>query len=215
MNSHPAIFTFGEIMHRNVVRSVRDPIRYAEGVCSMSRSAVTGFKVKVQQIERDQGHNARDMLLRFHARGWKLINLRRTNLVRHAISDIKSEKTGRYHDVKGSADGGLRTAHRRIRIEPAELTDGIAFLERSLEREERALESLPHLRIEYEKDLLGPEAQRESMLRVFDYLGLPAHDAQTAFRKVTSRNMSEEIENFRELEQQLERAGYAHYLGWG
>jgi len=215
MNSHPEIFTFGEIMQHNVVRDLRNPVRYAAGVCSLSKSPATGFKVKVYQIENIQGHDPKVVLTQFHEHGWKLIYLVRTNLLRHAVSDIRTEKTGEFHNVKDAEVGGKRATERRIRISPDELMKVIRFREECLAKEERALESLPHLRIEYEKDLLGPEAQRESMNRVFDFLGLPPHDAETAFRKVTSRNISDDIENFDELEAELQRTGYDRFFGWG
>lgn len=215
MNSHPEIFTFGEIMQHNVVRNLRNPRRYAEGVCSLSKRPTTGFKVKVHQIEKIQGHDPKAVLTDFHQHGWKLIYLKRSNVLRHAISDVRTEKTGEYHNVKGAEVGGKRATRQRIRMEMPELMKAIRFRETNLEQEARVLEGLPHLLIEYEKDLLGPEAQRESMNRVFAFLGLPPHDAETAFRKVTSRSIEDDIENFDEIRGELTRAGYDRFFSWG
>lgn len=215
MNSHPEIFTFGEIMQHNVVRNLRNPLRYAEGVCSLSKRPTTGFKVKVHQIEKIQGHDPREVLHDFHRQGWKIVYLQRTNLLRHAISDVRTEKTGEYHNVKGAEVGGKSATRRRIRVELPELMSAIHFREECLQKEARALEGLPHLKIEYEKDLLGPDAQRASLNRVFEFLGLAPHDAETAFRKVTSRNIDDDVENFAELEGELRRTGYDRFFGWG
>ena len=215
MNSHPDVFTFGEIMDYDVIRNLRNPRRYAEGICSLSKSPATGFKVKIYQFENAQRQEPKKVLVDFHENGWKLIYLKRSNIFRHAISDIRSEMTGEFHNVKGTAVGGKQPTRRKLRIDPGHLIHAMRFREDCIAREQRALESLPHFVVEYEKDLLGPDAQHQTMNRVFEFLDLPPHQAETKFRKVTSHQISDDIENVDELEAELKRHDYGKFLGWG
>ena len=74
---------------------------------------------------------------------------------------------------------------------------------------------LPRLTIEYERDLLNPDDQRSTMNRVFEYLDLPPHTAETSFRKVTAKSIADDVENFAELERELAKTDHARFLEWG
>lgn len=216
MNSHPDIVSWGEILDRNVVVNVRNPRKWAEGLCTLSRRPACGFKVKIYQIERHQGKDPRALLTEFHENGWKLIYLKRTNLLRHAISDIRSEKTGLFHVVDREGEvASVKGPRGKIRIEWSELLEAIDFRQRCLEGEETALKGLPHLVVEYESGLLNPDAQPVTMNRVFSYLGLPEYEAGTSFQKVGAKNLGKDIENFEELENHLKQTEFGRFLGWG
>lgn len=216
MNSHPDVLSLGEIMQSNVITKLRNPRKYAEGLCTLSKKPACGFKVKVYQLEGAQQKDPAVVLDDFHKHGWKIIYLVRRNLLRHAISDIRSEKTGQFHNVQKS-DGAQPASgnKRKIQISMDELIQAIEFRERCLASEARALDPIPHLMIEYEKDLLDPGAQRDAMNRIFEYLNLPPHEAKTSFRKVTAKNIGDDVENFDELEKKLLESEHAQYLGWG
>jgi LPS sulfotransferase NodH len=216
MNSHPDIFVYGEIMQANVIRNLRNPRLFASGLCSLSRKPAVGFKVKIYQLERDQRQDAKKTLEDFHRHGWKIIYLKRMNILRHAISDIRSDATGMFHQVKDkkvSQEG--KGVPKKIRIESELLISTMKFRETYLEKEKLALATVPYLTIEYEKDLFNPDVQRAALNRLFEFLELPPHDAETSFKKVTSKNIADDVENFDELEQVLHREGYESYLDWG
>jgi LPS sulfotransferase NodH len=216
MNSHPEVVSFGEILAENVIRNVPSPRKWAEGICSLSKRPACGFKVKVYQIEGVQGKDPQATVSDFHQHGWKLIYLKRSNLLRHAISDIRSEKTGLFHLVEKEGEVASSCGPRGpVRIEWEELLKAIHFRERCLAEEARALEGLPHLPIEYEAGILDPQALPQTMNRVYEFLGLPPHAAGTSFRKVSAKNISDDIENFDELERRLQHTEYARFLGWG
>jgi LPS sulfotransferase NodH len=216
MNSHPDVFTFGEILSHHAVTNVRNPRRFVEGLTTMSRKPACGFKVKVYQIEHIQKKDPKTVLRDFHEHGWRIIHLRRENYLRHAISGIRAERTGQYHDVRG-ARAKTQSPRRggRIRVEMDELMTQFRWLEDCEEKEKRALASLPHIKIEYEKDLCGEDAQKAALGRVFEFLDLRAFEAQTAFRKVTSKSLADNVENAEEIERELAKTEYERFLGWG
>lgn len=216
MNSHPDVVSFGEIFHENVVRNVRDPRRWAEGLCSLSKKPACGFKVKVYQFERHQNKNVRQTLIDFMDHGWRIVYLKRSNLLRHAISDLRSEKTGLFHVVRGDASELPKENGRtKIHVEWQELEQAIQFRETCLEKEAAALEGLPHILVDYETGILDRTKLPATMNRVFESLGLRPHLAETTFRKVSAREISDDIENFDELEGRILETGYGRFLGWG
>jgi LPS sulfotransferase NodH len=216
MNSHPDVFTFGEILSHNVVTNARNPRRFVEGLTTMSRKPACGFKVKVYQIEQIQKKDPRTVLRQFHEHGWYIIHLRRTNYLRHAISGIRAVKTGQYHNVRGSQASPMSESRRgKIRIEMDELMTQFRWLEECEAKERYALDTLPHIRIEYESDLCGENEQKAALSRVFGYLGLRDFEAMTAFRKVTSKSIADDVENAEELERKLTNTEYSRFLGWG
>ena len=100
-------------------------------------------------------------------------------------------------------------------ITEEELFETIRFREKCLEEEREALEGIEHITVEYERDLLEDESKLKTMDRVFDYLGLKPHKCSTALKKVTSRNISDIVENHQEIIDALTGTPYEKYLGWG
>ncbi len=222
MNSHPDVFTFPEILQGGVVSNVSKPLWWAEGICSLSKKPTTGFKVKVYQIEKNQGHDPKKVLREFHERGWKIIYLKRANILRHAVSDLRSEKTGHFHNIKESqvgagqvkqADG--KKPRKKVHITWEELKIAMDYRVECLEKEAVSLEGIPHHTVEYERDLLDQDKQPETLNGVYEFLGVPSHTASTEFKKVTAKDIADDVENFSELEPLLSDSKYASYLGWG
>jgi LPS sulfotransferase NodH len=205
LNSHPQISCLAEIFAGHVISGVRDPVGFAEGLLGLGRLPAGGFKVKIYQISRDQRRDPAEFLARFHRRGWKLIHLRRENVLRQAVSDLRSEMTREFHQVgaREPAAGGRAP----VAIPPRSLLESMARRREYLAAEERALAGLPHLTLRYEQDLLEPEARARAMDRVFAYLGLPPHRAETAFRKVLSSDLSQVLANYEQVRRALVEAG--------
>lgn len=216
LNSHPHISCLAEIFASQVVKNVRNPTAFASGLCCLSNNDAGGFKVKIYQIENVRCSTAREFLQRFRDEGWWIIYLKRTNVLRHALSDIRSEKTRIFHHTSEKEDGKRKSTQKeKVIVTAEELFRTIRFRENCLEQEKQALEGIGHMIIEYERDLLEDESKIKTMDRVFDYLGLPPHKCSTALRKVTPRNISEIVENHEEIIEALTGTPYEEYLGWG
>ena len=213
LNSHPEVFTFGEILQQHVVTNTVSPRWWVEGLCTLSRKPTVGFKVKISQISVAQRKDPATTLVDFADHGWKIIHLKRTNLLRHAVSDLRSEKTGHYHTVKGddiTRAGGKK--RKTVRIEWGELEKSMVYREDCKKWERDALANVPHVTVEYESDLSNAEQQKRSMLEVFDFIGVPPVEAETDFKKVTSRALADEIENFDELVPKIQSSRFAQFL---
>lgn len=216
LNSHRQISCLGEIFSRNVIRSVQRPVEFAEGLCCLSTNLASGYKVAVYQITNSQRMAPRDFLRRFRERGWSILYLKRTNLLRHAVSDIRGDYTRIFHHTSDKGDTSLKsTRSRRIHVPIDRLFETLKFREDCLTREANALDGFPHFMIEYERDLLSIESKQAVMDRIFEYLSLPACRVKTEYRKVTSRDLSDVLSNHEEIRDAVKGTRYEQYLGWG
>ncbi|QDO99977.1 hypothetical protein [Thalassotalea sp. PS06] len=207
INSHPDIFCYGEILASTVVRNVSDPVRYARGLTAFTKTDAVGFKVKVYQLEKAHKQDPGKVLKDFTGQGWKIVYLHRDNLLEHAISDLRSEKTGTYHHTtKGEKKQSL------VDINFDEVERVVKFREKCQAAEQKALVGLDYFDISYEQHLSDAEKQTDTLNRLFSYLGLPEHQVTTRFNKVIKPDLSKVIVDYAQLEQRLKESPYQHYL---
>lgn len=208
INSHPDVFSYGEIFNGEVIRQVRYPRIYAEALSSLSKAPVCGFKVKIGQIQHDQHKDPRQILLDFHRHGWRIIYLKRDNYLQHVVSDLLAEASTVFHDM----DGSHANKRRKIHVDSNQLVQFMQLRETCQEQERQALRSIPHLQVTYETDLLGEEQQRRTCSRVFAFLQVDDHEASTVLHKVTAANLADKIENYEEVVDKLRNTRYAPLL---
>jgi hypothetical protein len=65
--------------------------------------------------------------------------------------------------------------------------------------ERESVVGLPHLRLEYERDLLQAERHRETCGRVYDFLGLDSAPVTTQHVRASFDRVSDYVENHEEL----------------
>ncbi len=88
-----------------------------------------------------------------HKMGFKIIYLKRRNSLRHVLSNIVAEHRNGYHHK--ITNGPLKL--EKIHVDPEELLSGIKERQDYLAMEKEILETLSHIGITYEDDLLGEE----------------------------------------------------------
>jgi hypothetical protein len=199
INSHPDIFTYGEIFHKNVIKNVRNPVRFATGLMVLNKKSTCGFKVKVYQLINDQKQDPEKTLKSFANNGWKIIYLHRDNYFLHAISDLRSEKLKVWHELKSNKN----SADKKIHISYEEMIEALEFRERNRIKEEECLRNIEHYSVSYEDDLGNAEKQKVFAKDMLQFLGLSETTLDTKLQKVVKGSLSEVIENYEELEKQL------------
>jgi LPS sulfotransferase NodH len=209
LNAHPDIRCEGEILKRRV----RSPRTFVENRARLARTRAYGFKVKIYQLTRDQGlseipehHAVRAFLRSLSDDGWRLIHLRRRNLLRHAVSSLLLVRTG--------------VAHRRREERLAKVVvDCDLVVRRMMEREsfaireEAALQALPHRAVVYEDHLLDPADRARCLTEIVGELGLaPCDGLTTSLRRNTPPRLEDLIENYDELAEALAPTRFAKFL---
>jgi LPS sulfotransferase NodH len=192
-----------------VIKGVKSPVKYAEGLMTFSNVSNAGFKVKVYQLDDHQNLDPAKTLKLFESKGWKIIYLKRSNLFEHAISDLYSEYTGHYHNINTDGKSAKKPL---LPTSFEEIVHVIKTRERYHKSEVEALKDVDFLDIEYERDLCDAQSQAKSMNRVFSFLGLAPYAVSTSFKKVVSKDFGEVIKDYSSIKRKLENSEYAKYL---
>ena len=204
LDSHDDIACYGEILrYRSIAPGLQ--LRLALDVAP---ARVAGCKMLSYQMRTIHGMPTNSRFLHDLAdQGVQIIYLKRTNLLRHAISNLYARKRGAYHSSDRKADKAAT-----VTILPEEIEawmDGSAALN---DYEQAVLAGVPHTSLTYEGDLSNEEDQMRTYRRLLDQFGLPYTEPKIALRKVTPSDMTQIIENHATLIPALQNSKYGHFL---
>ena len=131
---------------------------------------------KLNDIESDK------FLYRLHDEGWKLIYLKRHNILRQAVSWEIAKSTQVWHMTKGERK------QTKCFVNCEDLIRRMRRRELDLEPDKLYLQGLPFIELVYERDLLHQEQHQRTLNRLFAYLGLPAHRVDSKLKR-TGRDL--------------------------
>lgn len=217
LNSHPETMCDGEIFHKFVkfrVKAVASPTLYMDGLairmCMKDKKSTYGCNVKLHQLATvlTRFHKApQEVMFNLYQNGWKIIRLKRLNILRQAISDITAYKRGQGHDTR---DRPL--IRSRVSIDCIDLILKMKWMEYHLISEDEILGTLPCMTIVYENDLLRSEKHQTTVDKIFNFLGLNSVAVQTTFARVSSDQLSDHIQNYEEVARVVSKTKYAGFL---
>lgn len=181
-------------------REVISPVRYVRGLGRCAKNNVVAH-VKISQLTRDRQHpiEPRRLLNELYADGWTIVYLLRRNLAEQVVSECIALKRGSYHKTNDLPE---RT---RIRIEPE---DFIRRYERRLkycEMDRNIVKAVPHISLEYERDLLDQRKHQETINRILDALDLRRRSISTELRRIVPKDPQHYLENFEEIKSEMEK----------
>lgn len=203
LDTHPEVHWADEILYRPVAL----PHRWVEGQRARHPGSVFVFHVKPYQLTGQQGvSDPRPWLARLLERGWSLIYLERSDVLRQALSTAVAAVTGSYH-----ARAGDERRRGPVEVDASIVVEGVRLRERNLVADRATVAELPHLFVHYERDLLDGAQHQPTADRVFAWAGLPPVAVATPLRR-TSSAPSEDIANWAEVRTALEAAGLGHHL---
>jgi hypothetical protein len=202
LNDHPAIQCDKEILMSRKLA----PLRYMAARSRLCGGKVYGCHVQINQLLAAQRVEPRAFLRQVAEEGWRILYLKREDIVRQSISTIIATRRRQWYVYD------LETLDRQpISIPPAEL---MAWLERRVVHyrlEAECLQALPHLTISYESDLRDAATHQATMDRVFGYLGLPTLPVRAQTRRLSDDCLRDSVANFDDLLGVIRRSGYARY----
>jgi hypothetical protein len=214
LNCHPQVFCDNEILlkflHSNF-NKVLFPNLYIVGKFLRKKNTLYGFDLKLYQLQKlniclaDQEYQ--DFLLNLYQNNWKILYLKRQNLLRQEISSLiaHERKIWFYH-----SDG--KYIEKPIFIDPQKLFDDMLKSEKIITLEKKCLSKIPHLEIIYEDDLLSSEQHQKTMDKVFKYLDLDSTKIHTNYKKTSADNLRDDIINYDEVVDFIRQTQYAHFL---
>ncbi|MGH9247370.1 MAG: hypothetical protein ACRD29_24280 [Acidimicrobiales bacterium] len=192
---------------------MRWPARFVTGRAALAghRGAVAyGFKLIEYQAPVRQGMSigaiARDLV----DDGWRLVHLRRRNVLRLALSHYRARATGRWH---------LRRADRSpvgpFRVDPEGLLAATYLTEEADARTSTELAGLGGLELTYEDDLLDRTRQQATVDHVCDHLGIPSGQATSSLARIGDPALADAIANYDEVAALVQATRYRCWLDDG
>jgi hypothetical protein len=210
LNSSPEIHCDGEILRYKVPL----PKLYARACSMKSKKSIYGFKVKLIHLTADQKlKNPEQFMADMHEQGWKIIYLKRTNVLRQEVSLQMTfhRKTLGHRQAWGHkvSDKPLKV---KVPLDCGNLIQRLERREKFLQNEEKILKGLSHITLTYEGDLLHAENHQRTTDKLFDYLATPRVPVATQWAKSGKSELSTIIENYEEVSQTLAGTKYADLL---
>lgn len=212
LNCHPEMFCDYEIFNlSNTNTSVKYPGLYMKSCAkraSLHHRSVYGCKVKIEQLRDDHKYTELDSLfLKLHEDGWKFIHLKRSNTLEHKISGIISTRTNIFHIKKTD-----QFEHKKFKMDCQLLLDILDYGEVLDEMENKQMDTVPSLKINYEEDLLDNFQHQNTANKVFNYLGVKEYPVSTKLKKIIPQNLQDIILNYDEMINMLKKTKFVQYL---
>lgn len=210
ISASPSIHCDGELFSRDYLSSPtllrvynHFPIPFIYQMRGRSKQDVYGFKLLFYQVRYTR------YWLRFlHQLGWKVIHIRRRNVVHQAFSSIIAQRSQQWHR---RPEGEDRT--NQVLIKPDQLERELTKRERWTAQELDFIGDLPRLTLIYEDDLLDANTWPATINKVSAYLGTPPfHAGSLDERKTDDRPYSMLIANYSELQLHFAESDYAQFL---
>lgn len=205
LNSHPKIQADYEILFN----PVWFPEFYLKSKSQLSKEEVYGFKVKIYQLTGKQKiDNPSQFIHKLIDDNWKLIYLKRNNLLRHVISFQAAKQRNIWHTSKEDT----KMYSDKIYINCNSLINGMQMREKYLIQEQNIVEKFDHITISYEDDLLSPKVHQKTVDRICDFFEIERQMVNTELSKTVPSDLSQLIENYDELVSTLRGTKYSHFL---
>lgn len=205
LDSHHELTCADEILDRPMLA----PRLYAENRARGAEGKGFGFHTKPEDhlIRMQRIKNVRRTLSALHGDGWKLIHLCREHHLAHLVSLQVARENQVYHLKKGK-----ELKKRTVSLDPAKVEAKIASRADALAWERSLLADIPHLALEYGRDIKSPDVQGETLLRIQNFLGVEPMPTSTSLKKAVTKPLSDTVENWDDVARALGPTPYAHLL---
>lgn len=206
LDTHPKVRCEDEIL---IVPRVR-PMSFVENCARIADVSAFGFHVKITQLLAWQRVKAVDRFLAsMENAGWKIIYLRRDNVLRHVISNIFAEAIGEYRLV----DGQENKSPEQIALPLDRLEYEMRLRTELGQAERKALKARNYFELVYERDLLDRDRQIETFGKLQSMIGVPHVELTPRLKKMVVKPLEELISNYDEVDAWMrQRPDYLRFL---
>jgi LPS sulfotransferase NodH len=201
----PDVHCDDEILHDRVLA----PRLFIRGRQARAGGRAYGFKLLTYQVRKVQRiADAGDFLRYLDRRGYRIIYLRRENLLRHALSNLHARHRGSFHHDR--ADGTPEMAPMTVDL--GQLLHWLRGRQRSARYEERALSGLDFLDVVYERDLQPAESHQATADRVAEFVGVPSAPVRATLTRLTTDDVTDFVTNHEEVARFVAGTEFRRYL---
>lgn len=207
LNSNDKIQCDGEILRE----SVDSPLSVVIESSRQSTRQIYGFKLlsaHLRRLKRDNNIEPLDFMNNLVERGFKIIYLRRENILRQALSNLYAQHRKKYHNDRKDA----KKPFVKFSVDTNLLIKAMDDSEQLRIYENWVLKYLPYLKITYEDDLLPSNSHQNTIEKVSKYLNIEPVKGRHWAQKITPSNLSDFLENHEEITLSLKNSPYEKYL---
>jgi hypothetical protein len=174
------------------------PYQYILQKQMSAKSEVYGFKLFVFHLFQISW-----LIKKLHAEGWKIIFLKRKNILKQALSaDIGLITKSYLRKIN------MPPPDKTYRIEPEKVSKTIRKIIRGNRQITKILRNKPHLQLYYEDDLADQNNWQKTALRIFKFLDVTPHKVTSKLAITDPRPDWERIENFDQIIAYLKANGH-------
>lgn len=175
--------------------------------CSNSHARIYGCKVLSYQVRLFRDDALRnEFVRRLTGDGFRIVYLKRENLIFHALSQIRA----RDHGFEMSSREAWAPPKHDVDVD--ELTMWMKRAQAMETFEQRQLEDVPHLALTYEKHISDQDVHQRTVDEVCAFLGIDSAPAALELQKVSPRTLRDSIENYDEVAAALRGTQYDAFL---
>jgi LPS sulfotransferase NodH len=203
LNAHPLMLCEGEILSRPVFR----PLEHVLAHCANSAAPVYGCKILSYQLSEVQPLQQRTAFVsQLYDHGFRIIYLRRRNLLRHALSNLRAREFGFHARTSESVTSAP------IVVDPQALMHWLHGSASLAAFEAESLQTTPYLSLTYEDHLADESQHQVTVAAICDFLGLAPAVVTSSYRKISPVALREAIANYEQVAQALLGTPYAVFL---
>jgi len=208
----PSVRCEGEILHD----WVPFPHLHVRGRSARAASRTYGCKILSYQIRDVQWTlpSRREFLHTLHHEdGFQVLYLRRTNLLRHALSNIRARRDTFHQEKDGAGgSGGQRSEREALHVDPETVVDWMRSSEALRTYEETLLDGVPHLSLTYEDHIRNPDQHQATIDDICEFLDVESAPVQSRYQKIAPPSLRDGVENYDQLVRRLQGTRYEEYL---
>lgn len=206
LDSLPDLQCDGEVLHNYV------PFPRLHVLGRSARGPTSGYGCKILSYQLRDVQTALDtpetFLHTLHEQdGFRVLYLRRANLLRHALSNIRARREG-FHQ-KQSDGPREQTA---LTVDPEHVVEWMNSSKALRAYERRLLKGIPHLSLTYEEHMQDSSNHQSTVDAVCEYLGIESAPVETEYQKVAPRSLREGVANYDSLAEHIASTEYEKYL---
>jgi len=207
LNRHPNLHCDGEILGRRSACRLVNPDLFIRGHAAQRREDCYGCKISVGHLSQFQKLDPQMFLQEMHRRGWRLIHLIRTNVLRVCISSMLAHQRRQWH-----ATNDTPVTPAKVRVDCDELHRQLVLRSETLRTESECLSGLPSHQIVYEQDPMDTSRHQITLDRVFQFLDLPEAEVSASLVRTSPESIREMVDNYDQVVQSLNGTPYAEFF---
>ena len=202
LNTLNGVYCDGEVYNVNALL----PKARLRRACYFSDYQIYGFKLLSYQLFRYSYKYQMHFLSYLLNNGFKIIYLKRENLLMHAVSNVRAREF-RFHSKDSNEN-----LEKKITVDLSVLMYWLELSEMRERKEESLVSSIPHLRLKYEENIENPAKHKETSDTVCDFLNISRGEVATQYKKISPLRLEDSIENYQEIKDKLINTRFEKYL---